>query len=139
MILDKDLEEYARNIAKLTFDMEKLCRTKEVIFCDSINLTPTEFRCLRYMLKQDFSQVKDLAQDMNLTPSRITNLLNSLETKGYVSRVISNDDRRIIKVTLTPLGDDFAKNIQKQYVKFHEDILSSIEKFFVKVIPVNVY
>jgi DNA-binding MarR family transcriptional regulator len=127
MILDKSLQNYATNIAKLTFDMEKICRTKEVLFCDSIDLTPVEFRCLRYLLKANFSQVKDLANDMNLTPPRITSLLNSLEEKKYVSRVIASDDRRIIKVTLTSLGEEFATEIQKKYVKFHEDILSSIE------------
>lgn len=127
MISDKELEEYAQKISKLTFEMEKVCRTKEVFFCDSINITPVEFRCLRYLLKETFPQVKELASNMDLTPSRVTNLLNSLEKKGYLLREISTKDRRIIQVTLTDIGKVFALDIQSKYVKFHEDILSSID------------
>jgi DNA-binding MarR family transcriptional regulator len=64
---------------------------------------------------------------MDLTPSRVTNLLNSLEKKGYVVREISSQDRRIIKISLTTKGESFATNIQTKYVKFHEDILLTIE------------
>ena len=126
-MIDVDLKKYATSISQLTYDMEKLCRTKEVLFCESINLTPIEFRCLRFLYNTDFAQVKDLAKGMDLTPSRVTNLLNSLEDKKYVQRDISSEDRRIIKVRLTLAGKDFTKEIQDKYIKFHEDILSSVE------------
>jgi len=122
-----DLKQYASNVSQLTYEMEKLCRTKEVLFCESINLTPIEFRCLRFLYNRDFTQVKELAKDMDLTPSRVTNLLNSLEEKKYVQRDISSEDRRIIKVRLTSIGKDFTKEIQDKYIKFHEDILSLVE------------
>ena len=64
---------------------------------------------------------------MDLTPSRVTNLLNSLEKKDYVIREISSKDRRIIKINLTNTGRSFTQNIQDKYVKFHEDMLSSIK------------
>ena len=127
MTSEINLKQYAKDISKLTFEMEKVCRTKEVFFCNSINLTPVEFRCLRYLLNANFPQVKELASEMELTPSRITNLLNSLEKKDYIVREISKEDRRIIQVTLTDMGDIFAKNINKEYIKFHEEILSSID------------
>jgi len=127
VISNEHLTVYANVISKLTFEMEKVCRTKEVFFCDSINITPVEFRCLRYLLKATFAQLKELASNMDLTPSRVTSLLNSLEKKGYIIREIDKEDRRIIKVALTSIGRDFAKNIQDKYVKFHEDILSSID------------
>ncbi len=124
----KVLEQYAKDIAKLTYDMEKICRAKEVYFCDSINLTPVEFRCLRYLLSNTFPQVKELASNMDLTPSRITNLLNSLENKEYVSRIMSKKDRRIIEISLTQSGKEYAEDIQDKYYKYHENILSSINE-----------
>ena len=127
MIYGKNLEGYAKEISKLTFEMEKVCRNKETIFCDTINITPVEFRCLRYLLKSDFALAKDLAFDMDLTPSRVTKLLNSLEEKTYVVREISTSDRRIIKINLTHKGECFAKDIQEKYIRFHENILCTIE------------
>lgn len=127
MIYNDSLKDYAQNISTLTFEMEKVCRTKEVLFCDSINITPVEFRCLRYLLNSSFALAKDLAQNMDLTPSRVTNLLNSLEKKGYVIREISSKDRRVININLTQVGQSFAEDIQSKYVKFHENILLTIE------------
>ena len=72
MIDKNNLTQYAKNISRLTFEMEKVCRTKEVFFCDTINLTPVEFRCLRYLLRNTFPQVKELASHMGLTAARVT-------------------------------------------------------------------
>jgi len=70
-------DEFAQNIATLTMDMEKVCRSKETYFCNKIDITPVEFKCLRYLLSNTFPQVKELASHMSLTAARVTNLLNS--------------------------------------------------------------
>ena len=125
MQIKKD-ECFAQSIANLTLDMEKVCRTKETYFCDKINITPVEFKCLRYLLQNSFPQVKELASHMNLTAARVTNLLNSLEKKDYIQRTISHNDRRVIKVQLTNQGTTFANEVQEEYVKFHQEIIESI-------------
>ena len=125
MKIEKD-ECFAQSIANLTLDMEKVCRNKETYFCDKINITPVEFKCLRYLLQNSFPQVKELASHMNLTAARITNLLNSLEKKDYIQRTISHNDRRVIKVQLTLKGTGFANKVQEEYVKFHQEIIESI-------------
>ena len=127
MIKDKSLEQYADEVSKLTFNMQKICTAKEALFCTTINLSPIQFRCLRYLFKTTFLQVKELAKDMELTPSRITNLLNNLESKGYIQRKISSEDRRIIKVTLTKKGREYATDVQEKYIKYHTEILSMVE------------
>jgi len=117
---------FAKSIANLTLDMEKVCRTKETYFCDKINITPVEFKCLRYLLENSFPQVKELASHMSLTAARVTNLLNSLEKKEYIKRTISHMDRRVIQVQLTVSGKKFANNVQDEYIKFHQEIIESI-------------
>ena len=127
MIEDKSLEQYADEVSKLTFNMQKMCTAKEELFCETINLSPIQFRCLRYLFKTTFLQVKELAEDMELTPSRITNLLNNLESKGYIQRKISSKDRRIIKVTLTKKGREYTTDVGEKYIKYHEEILSMLK------------
>ena len=120
-------ENFAKNIASLTVDMEKVCRTKETYFCNKINITPVELKCLRYLLDNSFPQVKELAFNMGLTAARVTNLLNSLENKGYVKRTISKEDRRVIKAKLTDEGMIFANRIQDEYVNYHKEIIESMD------------
>jgi DNA-binding MarR family transcriptional regulator len=122
----KEKTDFAKSIANLTIDMEKVCRNKETYFCHKINITPVEFKCIRYLLTNTFPQVKELASYMNLTAARVTNLLNSLEKKNYVLRTISNEDRRVIKTKLTPMGYEFANKIQDEYVEYHKEIIESI-------------
>jgi len=119
---------FAKDIATITVDMEKVCRAKESYFCNKINITPVELKCLRYLLDNNFPQVKELASNMCLTAARVTNLLNSLEEKQYVQREISNEDRRVIKARLTKKGRDFALTLQNEYINYHREIIESMSQ-----------
>ena len=46
----------------------------------------------------------DLGKRMYLHPSTITGLIDVMERKGYVARVRDQEDRRVVKVQLTPKG-----------------------------------
>jgi len=41
---------------------------------------------------------------MSIHQSTASNLIDKLETKGYISRVRSSDDRRVVYLTLTDIG-----------------------------------
>jgi len=135
---DEKLEKYADYIAKLTFNMQKICSKKETFFCKSINITPIEFRCLRYLLKNDFLSVKELANLMELTPPRVTTLLNSLEEKKYIERKIAKKDRRNIKVLLTKKGKSFATEVRQRYIDYHKEMLSYCEPDNVEEMIANI-
>jgi len=51
----------------------------------------------------------DLGKRMYLQPSTITGLIDVLEQKGYLGRVRDREDRRVVKVQLTPKGQRLAK------------------------------
>jgi len=115
--------EQAKLMANLTLQMEKFCQVKEHFFASKFNLTPAEFRCLRYIKDNTIMTTKELAKQMKLTPGRITHLLNSLEKKKLIDRTIDANDRRSIQVTLTPEAVDFINNVIKEYSNLHEEIL----------------
>ncbi len=119
-------DEHAKVIAELTYEVEKSCHKKEVLFCNSKGVSPMEFRCLRYLVDNNFTSIKDLADEVGVTPPRITTLLNKLESKNLIERKINFDDRRIIKVSLSKKGVEFAKNICDEYLEFHRSILESM-------------
>lgn len=50
--------------------------------------------------------VSKLAGAMSIHQSTASNLIDKLETKGYISRVRSSDDRRVVYLTLTDIGRD---------------------------------
>jgi DNA-binding MarR family transcriptional regulator len=46
-----------------------------------------------------------LARELDLSPSRLSRILDSLETRNLVTRSLSDKDRRSISVQLTSYGD----------------------------------
>jgi len=68
-------------------------------------------------------QPSELSQQVGVSSARIANTLNSLEDKGLIARQIHEDDRRRIKVVLTPAGEEYAKKSHKIVVKTTADML----------------
>jgi len=56
----------------------------------------------------EFSPIKvsDLARRMYLHPATVVGIIDRLEAKGFVSRVRSNNDRRVVWVKLNKQGEE---------------------------------
>jgi DNA-binding MarR family transcriptional regulator len=52
------------------------------------------------------SSLEEIRNELNFTKSATSQLMNSLEEKGFVTREINPDDRRKVEVKLTSLGAD---------------------------------
>lgn len=71
------------------------------------------------------SEISDI---MGISSARIAATLNSLESKGMVSRNIDSGDRRKILVNLTEYGKSFAEEHRKMIFKDMENILMYLGK-----------
>ena len=125
----KDFErEQARLLANLTMQMERFCQIKEHFFASKFNLTPVEFRCLRFINDNIIITTKELSKQMQLTPGRITHLLNSLEDKHLIKRKMDERDRRSTQVSLTREAEKFIDEVVNEYIILHEEILKYMPK-----------
>jgi MarR family transcriptional regulator, organic hydroperoxide resistance regulator len=50
-------------------------------------------------------RVSDLARRMYLHPATVVGILNRLESQGLIKRLRTNDDRRVVNVELTDVGN----------------------------------
>ncbi len=120
--------EQAELIAALTLKIEKFCRIKEEFFTEKFNLTPAEFRCMRYIRDNIIVTTKTIARDMNLTAGRITHLLGALEEKKMINRQIDCQDRRSVLISLTSEANEFINKAFIEYTDLHIDILKYLPK-----------
>ena len=69
-------------------------------------LTINDYEVLLRLSRADGNRIRrvDLAQEVLLTPSGITRLLEGLERAGYVERVACKEDLRVSYAHLTPTG-----------------------------------
>jgi DNA-binding MarR family transcriptional regulator len=70
---------------------------------------PSEFKVLATIKKgandeKTEMKVSEISQILQVTPPTVTQLINVLEKDGLVERTIDPEDRRAVKIRLTPAG-----------------------------------
>ncbi len=128
MATKKGKNETASRLADLTFKLLANCQEKEARLAENYGLTQSEFRCLRLFNRDDVLNNKQVAERMNLSPSRLTRIIDGLVAKGYIIRQIEPSDRRNMKVTLSKRGKVITQKLNDAYVKIHQEILEDIER-----------
>lgn len=68
-----------------------------------------------------------VADASGITPQSVGALLTSLECRGLIEREPSPEDRRSLKVTLTPAGREEADRIHQVLVDFSQEALSCLD------------
>lgn len=118
----------AERLANLTFSLLANCQEKEVRLADIHHLTQAEFRCLRLFGTDESVNNKSIAERMNLSPSRLTRIIDGLVEKEYINREIDPNDRRNMRVMLSRRGRQLVNQLNKAYVQIHNEILQDIEE-----------
>ncbi|MGG0891828.1 MarR family transcriptional regulator [Cytobacillus horneckiae] len=87
---------------------------------------------LLYRLKlAGYMKITDISAAFHLTPAAATNMCDKLERMGLVERVRLNEDRRVVRVTLTKLG------AEKIYAMFAGLSISQLEVITSNIEAIN--
>lgn len=127
MSTTKTIPAEAVQLADLTFKLLANCQEKENRLAEQYGLTQAEFRCLRLFGTHSSSNNKQIAERMNLSPSRLTRIIDGLVKKNYMIREIDSEDRRNMKVTLSQNGAEIVERLNNAYIGIHKEILDEIE------------
>lgn len=122
-----NVDQTAERLANLTFSLLANCQEKEVRLAEIHDLTQAEFRCLRLFGTDESLNNKQIAERMNLSPSRLTRIIDGLVEKDYINREIDPNDRRNMRVSLSKRGKLLVQQLNKAYVDIHEEILRDID------------
>ena len=116
-------------------------RIKKRFFDDlqnnGINVTPEQYLVLDILWEnQPLSQQK-IADMIQKDKNSVTKIIDSLEKKNLVSRIVDKNDRRINIIELTEQGRNLEKISTDVAIKFMNDVVKGIDKqdldSFVKV------
>jgi len=83
--------------------------SKEVVkaykpYLDKINLTYTQYISMMVLWEESSLSVKELGDKLFLDSGTLTPVLKTLESKGYVTRKRSEQDERVVIVSVTEKG-----------------------------------
>jgi len=76
-----------------------------------IEINPAQGRIMFVLWRNDNIPIQELAKKTSLSKTTLTSMLDRLETRGYIKRVPSKEDRRKIRIKLTEKD----RNLHEQY------------------------
>lgn len=71
---------------------------------------------------KDIHEPGALSKQLELSPSRLTRILDTLDKRGYISRRISDTDRRNIWVDLTDKGTNIIEEYQCADIRIPDEL-----------------
>lgn len=80
----------------------RFLREMNQIFGD--RLSYSEFLYLKFLEQKGSQMVSALSEEFSVSVSHITAVMNTLVSEGYVNRVRSEQDRRVVELTITEEG-----------------------------------
>lgn len=81
---------------------------------------------LLFLSAQDGSSLKDIAGAIQLDSPVVTGLVDRLEKEGLVVRKEDPEDRRSLKISLTPRGREVVEEVVPAVVEYNQRIRSII-------------
>ena len=83
-------------------------------------INPAQGRILFVLWKKDEIPISELAGKTLLSKSTLTSMLDRLEKTGYIIRVPSKEDRRIILIKRTEKD----KNLERKYIQVSNEMIN---------------
>lgn len=88
-------------------------------------LTPGQPKVLDYLKKHDGAVQKEIAINCHIEPASLTTILNGMESKGYIRRIICTTNRKYLNVFLTELGRKYVERLETEFAGIEKSALKS--------------
>ena len=109
-------EEIGVDLGELDQSLGFLLRIAQVSAFDrfyaafgEIDLRPGEFSAMWVIRRNPGIRQGLLAETLRIKPAHMTKMIRRLEERGFIQRVIPDNDRRSVRLFLTSGGEDFVK------------------------------
>ena len=102
-------------VARLDEVMGKVVRRLHQELCRQAppEMTPAQFHICRRLLRRGPTTVTEFAEEMGVSPSAVTSMADRLAEAGLVLRGRDPDDRRVVRLHLTPEGERLVRRCQE--------------------------
>ncbi|WP_158702661.1 MarR family winged helix-turn-helix transcriptional regulator [Paenibacillus faecalis] len=71
-------------------------------------------------------KVSELSEILHITKPSVSQMINGLEQKGFVKRVTSKSDRRVVYIALDENGEAELQKAKKAFLSFTDEIVNRL-------------
>jgi len=86
----------------------------------NINFDASWFPVFYLLSQKQEVSIKEIAEDLNVSHSAISQLISSLQQKGFIKSVVSKEDARHKVITFTAKGEKLLEKIQPVWKALQE-------------------
>lgn len=94
---------------------------------NGINVTPEQFLVLDILWEKQSLSQQNIADIIQKDKNSVTKIIDSLEKKNLVKRMVDKKDRRINKIELTPDGLALENSTTDVAINFMNDVVRGID------------
>ena len=98
--------------------------SKALITSEFKDISVNDMHIIEAIGEREPKNMSSVAKIMSVTVGTLTIAINSLVKKGYVHRERSEEDRRVVLISLTENG----KKANAHHMKFHDGIIQAVLK-----------
>ena len=91
---------------------------------NELDITPLQLKMIitLYANREKYVSIGSLGKAIGITGGNISNICKRLEKQGFVNRVRSEEDERVVNVRLTDKGNEAACRVDDYFQKLKEDL-----------------
>ena len=115
----------AENLAELIVDTGRLIHQKTGSFGVG-NISMLRYKLLHFICEKGDPTMKDVAAFLGVAPPTATVIIRRLIALGAITRKVRKDDRRVIRVALTPTGRKIIMGTHKQIIRRLHPLLQNL-------------
>ena len=90
------------------------------------DISVSEWRVLVHLMQQTEISVRDIFTRVDMDRARVTRAVQRLAARGYVSKLVNQDDRRLVKLALTTHGTALALELSALAASFEAEIMAAL-------------
>ena len=94
---------------------------KAIITEEFKDISNNDMHIIESLGKEEPKNMSTIAKSLSVTVGTLTIAINNLVKKGYVSRVRSEEDRRVVLISLSEKGD----KAYDHHKRFHEEMVEA--------------
>jgi DNA-binding MarR family transcriptional regulator len=85
-----------------------------------------ELRLIEFLGNEGPRMMRELAEHLTVAVNSVTSIVDHLESKGLVHRQRSEEDRRVIRVELTPSGQEIHRFCVELHLRLFRSMLGAL-------------
>lgn len=92
------------------------------------DITPSQYGVLSCLWQREFATSKQISEILCLELSTISGVLDRMQKKNLVDRIVNKDDRREVRIYVTQKGKLLQEPIQKIIEEVNQEVLSGFSE-----------